>query len=126
MSLHQYSKNASWTAFSPAGTGWSSFTNNDGLYVVLGETCYVIFRVLGTSNSVDALITLPLPAISFGNYIIRVGDNIGSYRDGLLEITGNTAPTTTGTCFPTPAGVFSAWTASGAKEVVGCCEYQVT
>lgn len=124
--MYQFSKPETWTSFSPVATGWSSTSTNYGVFVVVGEVCFVHFIVHGTSNSTTSTINLPLPytlAAPLVERAIRDQDAGGAFRIGLLLIDATSGPSTIAICYSDMDG--HGWTASGIKDISGSFWYPV-
>lgn len=106
-------------------TGWSSFTQKSIKYKRIGDTVFVNFNMIGTSNSTGATFTLPIAAKDLG---------VGVYSGSLLYTTGDNSSlsSTPGACSISGSSVIvdrtsagaDDWTASGTKTVRGQFFYE--
>lgn len=99
--------------------GWSSFTDTNIRYLLIGKLLFIDFYIAGTSNSTSSSFTLPysVPTNQYGwRTPCRVTDNgVLSASPGLAEIT--IANPNVVNLYKTMSS--TAWTASGTKMVSG-------
>lgn len=109
-----------WTDYSSTSTvvGWSSFSNKQIAYSVIGNTVFVRFFIGGTSNSTSATFTLPFATttlITTGvNSLTYASDNGGAAGVGIMD-----TPSGTATFVGYKNVAENAWTASGIKVIIG-------
>jgi len=102
--------------------GWASFTTKEIFYKQVGKLVFVIFNLVGTSNSVSTSITVPVSCAAAPNtvqVVVRARDNSGVYAAG-LAVLGNTNNVID--FYSTLAG--GAWTATQTKAVLGEMFYE--
>lgn len=115
-----------WTDYTATSTvvGWSSFTTKYIYYKKVGTSVYVMYDLVGTSNSTSTTFTLPYAAVSLPGTVLWGGyiqDNGGSDAITPGVLTGGTS---TATIYKTAA--FGAFTATGAKSAIGQFWYVTT
>lgn len=118
---------AAWTNYFSTSTitGWSATPTGYIYYKKIGKTVFVIFSILGTSNSTGATFTVP--------YVIATvvqGITCGYTRDnGTATTTGGVISIVTNgstiTLYKDMSGLNS-WTNSGTKEIIGQFWYEAS
>lgn len=108
-----------WVDYSSTSTvvGWSTTTQKDIRYRVIGKMVFVNYLIVGTSNSTSATFTLPFNSVrQIDTFCYSVDNSTGSL--GLVEISQNTNVAT---------GFFglNAWTALGSKRLRGQLFYEI-
>lgn len=99
-------------------TGWSSFTTKQIMYARIGTIVYVVFNLVGTSNSTSTSFTVPLTCGSIGSTNpCRTVDNGGVVTGmAIISASGSTV-----NCYTSYNA--AAWTNSGSKTAAGILFY---
>jgi hypothetical protein len=118
--------NTPWIDFSEQSTivGWSSFTTKSIRYKIVGNIVYVLFTIMGTSNSATTNFTVPLIIknnIVFINY--SVDNGIGGL--GLGYMTSANINTISFQRYSALNTQTPTWTASGNKQIIGQFFYEI-
>ena len=111
---------SAWIDYSSTSTivGWGSFTTKVLKYKKVGTVVFVVYALLGVSNSTSTTFTLPFASVTDVEGMCNVVDNSGAGHLGISSVSGSIV-----TVFPTPDTVF--WTASNNKVVRGQFFYEV-
>lgn len=117
-----------WTDYSATSTvtGWASTTEKCIHYKRVGKLVFVIYRVVGTSNSTSTSFTLPYAATASPTtyHIVvpqRIQDNGSFSNNGIVIIA---ASGSTAIFYATAAA--GAWTNSGTKGIYGEFFYHIS
>lgn len=116
--------NIAWYDYSATSTivGWSSFTTKQIYVKKIGKSVLVMFRLVGTSNSTAISFTLPY-SIANINLMLPTGFQLDN--DVVLVHQGLINADTGSSLISIFKDVnFTAWTASGGKQVVGQFWYE--
>ena len=117
-------------AYTPTVTGFSSTTELQGTYTLVGKLCSVAIRIVGTSNATGFTITLPFIADT-----VPIGDGANATYSQIIYCINNGAGIGTAmirtrigssnVCdvYTTAAG--AAWTASGSKALAVTFSYYI-
>ena len=115
-----------WTNYTATSTitGWSGTPTAKIYYKKIGNLMLVMFRISGTSDSVDTSFTVPYAANNVGtldqlNPCFATDD--GTPTIGYGQIPDNTSAIIFA---QTPAGT-GGWTASGTKNIIGQLWYEI-
>jgi hypothetical protein len=113
-----------WVDYSATSTitGWSAYTTQHIYYTRENSLVYVVFNLIGTSNSTEAKFTLPYTSAANPNirFLFRAQDNGGAFAPAIGYLSPSSNLVTTGQNI---AG--SVWTNSGDKTIQGQFFYSV-
>lgn len=111
-----------WFAYASGAAGWSAFTTNYARFSVVGRLCYVVVRVVGTSDATTATVALPIACAAAtlqAYYAPTAVTNNGSDAAGASQITAASVLT----FYTSIAG--AAFTGSGTKAVQRAFAYEI-
>jgi hypothetical protein len=115
-----------WVDYSATSTivGWSSFTTKVLKYRVIGKQVFVLFQIIGQSNSVSSTFTLPFLNLSNNGelsfFSLAVNNGALTNAAAYSYMLGNSNVVELGT-----SSISQTWTASGTKYSRGQFFYEI-
>lgn len=110
-----------WTAWTPSLSGWSGTPTVTARYKKIGKTVHCVISVAGTSNSATTTITLPSTSAN-DTRVFSNNDNGSLECIGVALVSANSNVLTSRRGQSGTTGeVWTAWAASGTKNIKGLC-----
>jgi hypothetical protein len=111
--------------FTSGATGWVSFTTNSAKFSVVGRTCHVYYRLIGTSNATTTTASLPIASVLSSFFLPQAAGYFDGSTTGLGNAYCSAASTVTFQFNSTIPPLDAGWASSGNKNITVDMIYEI-